>query len=304
MLNELRIGDTRRSVSRSAVQLDATASAALGLPGIPAGAQFDSTLPTFLMSGYQQLGSPPNTATEFETGVTQIANTFTWLLGRHTLKVGADLRWERLNVVQPPSPTGSFIFSSLFTDLPGVSGTGTPFASFLLGQVQQFSIDLQEERIRNRASIQEYFVQDDWRVSNRVTGQCGRALHVELSLDREEQPGGGLQPRDARTGIPGPKRPASGRPRAASAQPRASPGHRRPPDGPHGRTRGLRPHLDRTGRDHDAVHDAGVPLLADRVTAHAGQRRARIPARERTQRRPHSTDTGCGPRAGGLLGGP
>ncbi len=173
MLNELRIGDTRRSVSRSAVQLDATASAALGLPGIPAGAQFDSTLPTFLMSGYQQLGSPPNTATEFETGVTQIANTFTWLLGRHTLKVGADLRWERLNVVQPPSPTGSFIFSSLFTDLPGVSGTGTPFASFLLGQVQQFSIDLQEERIRNRASIQEYFVQDDWRVSNRVTVNAG-----------------------------------------------------------------------------------------------------------------------------------
>ena len=65
MLNELRIGDSRRSVSRSAVQLDDTASAALGLPGIPAGAQFDSTLPTFLMSGYQQLGSPPNTATEF-----------------------------------------------------------------------------------------------------------------------------------------------------------------------------------------------------------------------------------------------
>ena len=185
MLNELRIGDTRRSVSRSAVQLDATASAALGLPGIPAGAQFDSTLPTFLMSGYQQLGSPPNTATEFETGVTQIANTFTWLLGRHTLKVGADFRWERLNVVQPPSPTGSFTFSSLFTDLPGVSGTGTPFASFLLGQVQQFSIDLQEERIRNRASIQEYFVQDDWRVSNRVTVNAG--LRYTLNFPSTEK---------------------------------------------------------------------------------------------------------------------
>jgi len=172
-LNELRIGDTRRSVRRTAVRLREQASDALGLPGIPSGAQFDTTLPTFLIAGYQQLGSPPNTATDFATGVTQVADTFTWLMGRHTLKLGGDLRWERLDVVQPPSPTGSFTFSSLFTDLPGVSGTGTPFASFLLGQVQQFSIDLQQERIRQRAHIQEYFVQDDWRLSSHVTVNAG-----------------------------------------------------------------------------------------------------------------------------------
>ncbi len=139
------------------------------LPGIPATAEFPNTLPTFLIAGYQQLGSPPNTATDFSTGVTQIADTLTWMKGRHTIKAGADLRWERLDVIQPPSPTGSFSFSNLFSDLPGTANTGTPFASFLLGQVQQFSIDLQNDRIRNRAHFQEYFVQDDWRVSPRVT---------------------------------------------------------------------------------------------------------------------------------------
>jgi hypothetical protein len=81
------------------------------------------------------------------------------------VKAGADLRWERLNVIQPAAPTGSFTFSNLFTDLPGTANTGTPFASFLLGQVQQFSIDLQQDQIRNRAHFQEYFVQDDWRLS-------------------------------------------------------------------------------------------------------------------------------------------
>ena len=54
-----------------------------------------------------------------------------------------------------------------------MTGTGTPFASFLLGQVQQFSIDLQQEQIRNRAHIQEYFVQDDWRLSDRLTVIAG-----------------------------------------------------------------------------------------------------------------------------------
>ena len=169
LFNELRVGDTRRTVARSAAQLEGSPLTSLGLPGIPSNAQFPTTLPTFLIGGYQQLGSPVSTASDFGTSVTQIADSLTWVTGRHTLKMGADLRWERVNVVQPPSPTGSFTFSNLFTDLPGTANTGTPFASFLLGQVQLFSIDLQQDQIRNRAHWEEYFIQDDWRLSDRWT---------------------------------------------------------------------------------------------------------------------------------------
>ena len=185
LLNELRIGDTRRTVGRAAVRLQTSASDALGLPGIPSSAEFPDTLPTFLIGGYQQLGSPPNTATDFGTSVTQIADTITWAKGRHTLRAGADLRWERLNVVQPPSPTGSFTFSNLFTDLPGTANTGTPFASFLLGQVQLFSIDLQQDEIRNRAWFAEAFVQDDWRLSDRLVVNGG--LRYTLNFPSVEQ---------------------------------------------------------------------------------------------------------------------
>ena len=83
---------------------------------------------------------------DFGTGVVEVADSLTWLKGRHTLKLGFDLRWARLNVVQPPSPTGTFTFSSLFSDQPGVANSGAPLASFLLGQVQAFSIDVQHER--------------------------------------------------------------------------------------------------------------------------------------------------------------
>ena len=126
-----------------------------------------------LIAGYQQLGSPANTASDFGTSVTEVADTLTWVRGRHTVKAGLDWRWERVNVLQPPSPTGSFTFSNLFTDLPGTANTGTPLASFLLGQVQQFSIDLQQDQIRNRAHFQEYFLQDDWRLGDRVTLNAG-----------------------------------------------------------------------------------------------------------------------------------
>jgi hypothetical protein len=185
IVNELRIGDTRRGVGRTPAQLGMSASAALGLPGIPTTSRFANTLPTFLITGYQQLGSPPNTATDFSTSVTELTDTLTWLKGRHTLKMGADLRWARLNVVQPPSPTGSFTFSSLFTDLPGVSNTGAAFAGFLLGQVQQFSIDQQLDEIRNRAQVREYFIQDDWRLSGRWMLNAG--LRYTLNFPSTEE---------------------------------------------------------------------------------------------------------------------
>jgi len=173
LLNELRVGDTRRTVGRTAAQLATTAGAALTIPGIPSNAQFPDTLPTFLISGYQQLGSPPSTASNFNTSVSEVADSLTWLKGRHTMKMGLDWRWERLNVVQPPSPTGSFTFNAIGSDLPGAANTGTPLASFLLGQVQNFSIDLQTSQIQERAHFQEYFLQDDWKVADRVTINAG-----------------------------------------------------------------------------------------------------------------------------------
>ena len=169
LLNEVRVGDTRRSVDRSAVQLASPAGAALNIPGIPSNAQFPDTMPTFAPSGYQQLGSPNNTASNFSTSVTEIADSLTWLKGRHTVKMGLDWRWERLNVIQPPFPTGSFVFTTVGSDMPGVTNTGNAFASFLLGQVQTFAIDLQRSEIQERAHFQEYFIQDDWKVSDRLT---------------------------------------------------------------------------------------------------------------------------------------
>jgi hypothetical protein len=154
-------------------------------PGVADIVQFADTLPTFTIAGYQQLGPPPNTASDFSTGVFQVADTLTWQKGRHLIKMGFDWRWEQLNVIQPPSPTGSYAFSSLFTDLPGVANTGTPFASFLLGQVQTFSIDLQENQIRNRAHFQEYFVQDDWRMGDRLTISPGMRYTLNFPSTEE-----------------------------------------------------------------------------------------------------------------------
>jgi hypothetical protein len=177
LVNELRFGYTRRTIDREATKL----SSSTGLAGIPSIAAFADTLPTFTIAGFQQIGPPANTASEFRTDVTQVLDAISWQRNRHSLKFGLDFRWERLDVLQPPSPTGSFAFSTLFTNSQGIPTVGTPLssftgnslASFLLGQVQTFSIDLQQDVLKPRAHIQEYFVQDDWKVSSRLTVNAG-----------------------------------------------------------------------------------------------------------------------------------
>jgi len=125
-----------------------------------------------------------NTASNFNTSVTEVADSLTWLKGRHTFKIGLDWRWERLNVIQPPYPTGLFSFDTQGSDLAGTPGTGNGLASFLLGQVKSFQIDLQQDQIQERAHIQEYFLQDDWKVSERFTLNPG--LRYTLNFPSNE----------------------------------------------------------------------------------------------------------------------
>jgi hypothetical protein len=173
LTNELRGGYTRRHVERKDLLLTSPASSAINVPGIPTNGAFNTELPTFLVAGFQQLGPSANTDSSFRTDVTEIADTVSYLRGKHSVKFGMDNRISRLDVIQPPSPTGSFTFSTLFTSKSGVTGTGSSLASFLLGQVQQFSIDLQQKVLQPRAWFQEWFVQDDWRVTRRLSLNLG-----------------------------------------------------------------------------------------------------------------------------------
>jgi len=173
-VNQLRFGYTRRGFVRSSM---AKAGEIRRIPNIPL-SSFSDVPPAFDVAGYQQLGPPANSNAAFTTSVTQFLDTFSWLKSTHSIKAGADIRLERLDALQPPSPAGNFQFTNLFT--AGLTSSGTPaaatgnsYASFFLGQVTRFAIDVQSEVLKPRASIAEFFVQDDWRASRRLTLNLG-----------------------------------------------------------------------------------------------------------------------------------
>ncbi len=191
LLNELRFGYTSRKVERLSPALIGDNTELLR--GIPDTSAFRDTLPTISIAGLGQLGSSANTNTDFFTDVTQIYDALSFQQGKHSFKFGGDLRIERLNVLQPPSPTGMYTFNQVLTNSQGSAGapasatttTGNALASFLLGQVQQFSIDLQNDIIRPRAKVLEFFAQDDWRVNSRLTLNLG--LRYTLNFPSSEK---------------------------------------------------------------------------------------------------------------------
>ncbi len=166
-LNQFRVGYSRRDLNQTSLQ-----DGGITVPGLPSN-QFSSVLPIFTVTGLQQIGPTTAANSKFTTSITEFMDTFTLIRGAHTIKFGADIRREALDVINPPNPTGSFAFTTTGTNSSAVTGSGNALASLLLGQVNAFSIDVQKNVIQPRAHIAEFFVGDDWKISSRLTANIG-----------------------------------------------------------------------------------------------------------------------------------
>ena len=166
-LNQFRVGYSRRDLNQISLQ-----NGGITIPGLPSNS-FSSVLPIFTVTGLQQIGPTTAANSNFTTSITEFLDTFTIVRGRHTIKFGADIRREALDVLNPPNPTGSFAFTTTGTNNSAVTGSGNALASLLLGQVNAFTIDIQKQVIQPRAHIAEFFAGDDWKVSPRLTLNIG-----------------------------------------------------------------------------------------------------------------------------------
>jgi hypothetical protein len=95
--------------------------------------------------------------------VYQLADTFTWVTGRHTIKFGGDIRrWQDNLRTGNPYTLG---FDGRFT--------GNPVADMLFGYAATGFSAGRDHHINTRRWDQSYFGQDDWRVTNSLTLNLG-----------------------------------------------------------------------------------------------------------------------------------
>jgi hypothetical protein len=114
------------------------------------------------------------------TDAKRIANIFdyndslTWVKGKHTLKFGGDVqRIQSTLTNSQDDPRGIFQFNSNYTSNLGASGTGSAYASFLLGNPYQVVRDFVNTIPAVRITFAGFFVQDDYRVTPSFTLNLG-----------------------------------------------------------------------------------------------------------------------------------
>jgi hypothetical protein len=98
-------------------------------------------------------------------------DSFSKVMGRHTLKAGAEFHYDQVNVNPIAQFNGSFLFTG--------SETGVDFADFLLGIPSQYN-QSQLNPFYGRNKYAGVFAQDSWRVKSDLT------LNYGLRWDRIE----------------------------------------------------------------------------------------------------------------------
>jgi hypothetical protein len=154
----------------------------VGFPQQLANSVWYSTFPPVSIQNYQGLGTSSN-GDYLRRGDTThaVQGSLTILRGAHTLKMGGDFRMFRYADIQAYNITPAFTFNQVWTqkDPFATSPTaGWSLASFLLGTPSGGT-----DTIPASVAIQWFYgagyIQDDWRVSNRLTLNLGLRYDVE-----------------------------------------------------------------------------------------------------------------------------
>ncbi len=181
MLLDVRVGLTRYLEAAYRNHVYGADISSLGFPASFVNARPDPIPPTIVLEQYQQFGT--RNQRYLISNTISLEPSLSWNRGRHALHFGADLRDRRIN----PSGAsflrggGEFDFNrDTTTQFPGIQqgSSGSAVASLLVG-APNAGIISSSPRLAYRSGYYAFYVQDDFKVSQRLTINAGLRWDVE-----------------------------------------------------------------------------------------------------------------------------
>jgi hypothetical protein len=179
LLNDLHGGSFRYAVNALPFNFGKDLGTQLGIPNANRpGFPNSSGLTNLDVAGFTSLGDSQWLPEHVFENIFQVADTLTWIKGRHSIKAGADFRRQQRNFFQLSSPRGYFVFGGGYTMDLTTSNGGNALADLLYGvpisNEQDFLGGLYPTRYWDLAE----FFQDDIHLSQKLTLNLGLRYEV------------------------------------------------------------------------------------------------------------------------------
>ncbi len=168
--------------------------ASIGLPNGAPQNEFGRGLPIIRVTGFGGTGGQPLTdnlgASTTTRRLFQFIDNVTWSLKNHSLKFGGEVRDAEVNSQAFRALRGALTFNGSLNGFinPTVPGNApvAALADFLLGRPSQATISSTDpERIFQTSALSLY-LQDEWRVTNRLNLSLGLRYEIDTPLTERE----------------------------------------------------------------------------------------------------------------------
>lgn len=175
VINELRSGYGYLYGANSAQGIGTNYTVQSGILGFNQTSENFPGFPTLNVGGYTEFtnGNPFDPIIN-PTNTFELADTLTWIKGRHTIKAGVDFRHYHLTSTNGAWSRGSFTYNGQFS--------GNALADFLLGYPSSGIRDFPRNQFGLKDVDYPVFVQDDIKVNSNLT------VNVGLRYDLQSAP--------------------------------------------------------------------------------------------------------------------
>jgi hypothetical protein len=172
IVNEARVGAVRWNQYILPLGNAYNTAEALGIRGININDK-SGGLPSFQVSGFQNIGDSNTYPENSQTISFQYEDILTVVRNSHTLKFGGMFVRNRFNGFSAFPTRGTYTFNGQFTRQIGASGAATALADFALGTPDAITRNILAGTFGMRNYTFATFVDDSWRVNNRLTWNFG-----------------------------------------------------------------------------------------------------------------------------------